>query len=162
MPKPEWKSLSWWIYSAAGAGHAPIAPGTAGSAVGAALLLLPGRVPGLPGWQSPVWALPIAALFLAGVWSCRAAEAAHGKDPGVVVVDEVVGMFVSLLFLPNSIAAVASGFFLFRAFDIVKPFPARLAEKARGGWGIMLDDVAAGVWANIVLRAVLWIGGKVV
>ncbi|MFH1682136.1 MAG: phosphatidylglycerophosphatase A [Candidatus Eisenbacteria bacterium] len=161
MNRSDRKSLSWWIYSAAGAGLAPVAPGTAGSAAAAAFLLLPGRIPGIPAWTHPGWGALLVLLFFAGVWSCRAAEAAHGRDPGIVVVDEVVGMLVALFLVPNSLAAVAAGFFLFRLFDIVKPFPVRLAEKARGGWGILLDDVAAGIYANLALRLLLFIGGKV-
>jgi phosphatidylglycerophosphatase A len=152
--------IAFWIYSAGGSGKAPVAPGTAGSAVAALLLLLPGRVPGIPAWSSPGWALVVLVLFLGGVWASARAEAAYGKDPGVVVIDEVVGMFAALFLVPNSIAAVIGAFFLFRLFDIVKPFPVRAAERVRGSWGIMLDDVIAGIYANVALRLLLLAGGR--
>ncbi len=152
-------TMAFWIYSAGGSGKAPVAPGTAGSAVAALLLLLPGRVPGIPEWNSPAWALAVVLLFLAGVWASARAEAAFGKDPGVVVIDEVAGMFAALYLIPNTVLFVVGAFFLFRLFDIVKPFPVRAAENVRGSWGIMLDDVVAGIYANMALRLLILAGG---
>ena len=106
--------IAFCIYSAGGSGKAPVAPGTAGSAVAALFLLLQGRVPGIPAWSSPVWALLVVALFMAGVWASARAEAAFGKDPGVVVIDEVVGMFAALFLIPNTVLFVVGAFFLFR------------------------------------------------
>jgi phosphatidylglycerophosphatase A len=82
------------------------------------------------------------------------------KDPGIVVVDEIVGMWVTLLFLPFTPMTAALGFLLFRAMDIVKPYPARELEGLRAGWGIMADDVMAGIYANLLLRLALlvWTG----
>jgi phosphatidylglycerophosphatase A len=108
----------------------------------------------------PGWGALLLLVFFVGVRSCRAAEAAHGKDPGVVVIDEVLGMLVALYLIPNSIPAVAAAFLFFRLFDIVKPFPARLAERARGGWGVMLDDAVAGIYANLAVRALFFLGGN--
>jgi phosphatidylglycerophosphatase A len=76
------------------------------------------------------------------------------------VIDEVLGMLVSLFLIPNGLAAVVAAFFFFRFFDIVKPFPARHAERARGGWGVMLDDVVAGVYANACVRLLLFAGER--
>jgi len=73
-------------------------------------------------------------------------------DPGVVVIDEVVGMLLTLAFVPVGWAGVLAGFVLFRLFDIIKPYPCARAERLPGGWGIMADDVLAGVYANVVLR----------
>ena len=80
------------------------------------------------------------------------AERVGLKDPGIVVVDEVLGQWVTLLALPFTPATAALGFLLFRAMDIVKPWPARDLERLPGGWGIMADDVAAGVYAHLALR----------
>lgn len=152
--------IAWFVYSAAGSGEAPIAPGTAGTALAALLLLLPGRIPVFPRWENPIWAIAVAIVFFAGVRATAYAEARHGRDPAIVVIDEVAGMMVTLFLLPNTILAVLLGFFLFRFFDIVKPWPVRLAEKPRGGWGVMLDDVAAGIYANLVLRLLLFLTGS--
>jgi phosphatidylglycerophosphatase A len=134
-------------------GHCPIAPGTAGSA--AALLLY-----ALLRWiGSPVLDVAvIAALFAAGCWAGSVAESHYGRtDPGHVVLDEVIGMLVTLLFVPVTWVGVGVGFLLFRAFDIVKPFPARQCERLHGGFGIMADDAVAGVYGNLALRLVIWV-----
>jgi phosphatidylglycerophosphatase A len=134
-------------------GHFPIAPGTAGSAA-ALLLFALLRMAG-----SPVLEVAVTlALLAVGCWAGSAAEAHYGRtDPGYVVIDEVVGMLVTLLFVPVSAAGAIIGFFLFRVFDIVKPFPARRCERLRGGLGIMADDVVAGVYGNLALRVVLFL-----
>ncbi|MBN1826524.1 MAG: phosphatidylglycerophosphatase A [Candidatus Eisenbacteria bacterium] len=147
------------VYSALYTGFAPVAPGTAGSALAALLLLLPGRLPGLPAWERPEWIAAIAVITLAGAWSARYAEAKYGKDPGVVVIDEVAGMAVTLYLIPNGVAAVVAAFFLFRFFDIVKPWPVRTVEEGTGVWGIMLDDILAGVYANVSLRLAIFLWG---
>jgi phosphatidylglycerophosphatase A len=77
------------------------------------------------------------------------------EDPGIVVVDEVVGMWTSLLFLPFTVGTAALAFVLFRVLDVIKPYPARDLEALPGGWGIMSDDLMAGVYANLALRAAL-------
>jgi phosphatidylglycerophosphatase A len=79
-------------------------------------------------------------------------ERSFGEDPSIVVIDEIVGMWISLLFLPRSIATVLAAFLFFRAFDIIKPPPARQLERLKGGWGVMLDDAAAGVYANVAVQ----------
>jgi phosphatidylglycerophosphatase A len=133
-----------------GSGYSPIAPGTAGSAVGLVLLLPLARL--APGWQVAI----AAATFLAGVAAAgHVAARVRVEDPGIVVVDEVVGQWVSLLFLPLSPLTLLLGFLLFRALDIVKPWPARQLEALHGGWGIMADDLMAGVYANLLLRVAL-------
>ena len=134
-------------------GRCPIAPGTAGSA--AALLLFGAlRLTGMPA----VEAAAIIAVTVAGVWSASVTEQHLGvEDPGIVVIDEVAGMLVTLAFVPVGWGGMAIGFVLFRLFDIVKPFPCSRAERLPGGWGIVADDVVAGVYGNLVLRAVLWL-----
>ena len=130
-------------------GYSPVAPGTAGSLVGAALYFI-------PGFEAPaVLAAAIIVIFFLGVFASAQMEKELGEDPPVVVIDEVVGMWVSLLFLPKTLWAVSVSFLLFRAFDIFKPPPARRLEHYQHGWGIMLDDVAAGVYANAATNLVL-------
>jgi phosphatidylglycerophosphatase A len=96
------------------------------------------------------------ALFAVGVWAAGKAEEFFGRtDPSQVVVDEVVGQMLTFLLLPHAgWKWLVGGFLLFRAFDIVKPFPARQAERIPRGWGIMLDDVVAGVYALSVLAVI--------
>jgi phosphatidylglycerophosphatase A len=96
------------------------------------------------------------ALFAVGVWAAGEGEEFFGRtDPGQVVVDEVVGQMLTFLLLPHATWKwLVGGFLLFRAFDIVKPFPARQAERIPRGWGIMLDDVVAGVYGMAVLAII--------
>jgi phosphatidylglycerophosphatase A len=134
-------------------GFFPFAPGTAGSAA-AILLFLPVR------WTGSIAVeLAVAALVSAvGVWAATETEKALGvEDPGPVVIDEVAGMLVSLLFLPASWGVIAAAFLCFRLFDIVKPWPCGRLERLHGGLGIMADDLAAGVYANLTVHLLLWI-----
>ncbi len=143
-----------FIATALGVGYAPIAPGTFGSAVGLVVwLLLPPSV--------PVQLLAIALISIAGAWSGSVAEAHfHKRDPSQVVVDEVAGMMVTLLLNPvPRFAWLVFAFLLFRAADIVKPFPVDRLERLPGGVGIMADDLAAGVYANVALRLLMWAVG---
>ncbi|MEW6319802.1 MAG: phosphatidylglycerophosphatase A [Acidobacteriota bacterium] len=129
-------------------GFFPIAPGTAGS-LAALALYMPLRWWGGDGLQ----AAAIAAVFAAGVWAATRAERVLGRsDPGPVVIDEVLGMLITLAFVPLSVAGAAAGFVLFRVMDVAKPFPAGRAERLAGGWGIMLDDAIAGLYAHAAVR----------
>ncbi len=145
-----------WIATAGGAGYFPIAPGTAGSLVGVAVV---GGLAQLPiGRLASIAALAAAALalFAAGVWAAGEAEKFFGRtDPGQVVMDEVVGQMVTFLLIPHATWKwLVGGFILFRVFDIVKPFPARQAERIPRGWGIMMDDVIAGVYGLAMLTII--------
>jgi len=143
-------SLARVVATAFGSGYSPFAPGTAGSAVGL-LLFWP-----MAAWPWPWQAAAAAALFLVGSLAAgRVARHVGLKDPGIVVVDEVVGQWVTLAVLPFTPVTAGLGFLLFRAMDIVKPWPARDLEQVPGGWGIMADDVAAGVYAHLAVRVVL-------
>jgi len=127
-------------------GYSPVAPGTAGSLVGLALYLI-------PGFEDPwVSSSLIVIVFFIGTISAAVLERLIGEDPSIVVVDEIVGMWVSLFLLPKTLPVMGVSFLLFRLYDIVKPPPARQLERARNGWGIMLDDVAAGLYANLTVR----------
>jgi phosphatidylglycerophosphatase A len=94
-------------------------------------------------------------ITLIGVWSSNAVAKIWGKDPSRVVIDEVAGMCISLLFIPITLKYVIIALVLFRFFDIVKPLFIKKMEMFPGGWGIMLDDVLAGIYANIILQAVI-------
>jgi phosphatidylglycerophosphatase A len=145
-----------WIATAGGAGYFPVAPGTAGSLVGLAVVVGLGQLPLQRPAAIAVLAASCAALFALGVWAAGEAEDFFGRtDPGQVVVDEVVGQMLTFLLLPHATWKwLAGGFLLFRAFDIVKPFPARQAERIPRGWGIMLDDVVAGLYSLAVLAVI--------
>lgn len=92
-----------------------------------------------------------------GIWGGNKVERLWGKDSSKVVIDEVAGMMISLLFVPVTITNVLIALFLFRVFDITKPFFIRDLEKLPGGWGVMADDVLAGIYANILLQAIIYL-----
>lgn len=97
-----------------------------------------------------------AAVTALGIWVGNIVEQDWGKDSYRVVIDEVAGMFVSLLFIPVDWKWLLAGFILFRFFDIAKPLYIRRMEVLKGGWGVMLDDVLAGVYANIILQLIVF------
>jgi phosphatidylglycerophosphatase A len=139
-----------------GSGHSPFAPGTAGSAVGL-LLFWPLRDLAWPWQLAAVAILSLVVALAAG----RVAGKLGLEDPGLVVVDEVAGQWLTLVALPFTPVTALVGFLAFRAMDIVKPWPARDLERLHGGWGIMADDLAAGVYAHLLLRVglLVWPAG---
>lgn len=142
--------LATLVATGLGSGYSPFAPGTAGSAVGLLLFWPAARLP--LAWQVAL----TVAVFAAGVAAASHLARRLGiEDPGVVVIDEVVGMWITLLALPFTPLTAAVGFFAFRAMDVWKPYPARRLEHLHGGWGIMADDVMAGVYANLLVRLAL-------
>jgi phosphatidylglycerophosphatase A len=144
------------IATVLGVGYAPIAPGTFGSAAG---LLLWWLLPSSPAVQAVV----IVALFVAGSWSGSVAERHFGRtDPGQVVVDEVMGMLITLWLNPVGWAGALLAFFLFRLFDVIKPYPSNRLERLHGGVGVMADDGMAAVYANLALRVCIWLSGYLV
>jgi phosphatidylglycerophosphatase A len=145
-------ALAVFIASVAYTGYAPIAPGTFGSAA-ALVVYVALRLLDLTRFEGPL----IVATFIVGVWAASETARHLGRtDPGVVVIDEVVGMLMTVAFLHVSVTGAIAGFFLFRLFDIVKPFPAAQSERLPGGMGIMTDDVFAGLYAQLVLRGLAW------
>lgn len=95
-------------------------------------------------------------MIALSVWAAGVVERSSGRtDPGFIVADEVSGYLVTMAFAPVSVTSAIIGFFLFRLFDITKPPPARRFERLHGGLGIVMDDVAAGVYANVVLQVVM-------
>jgi phosphatidylglycerophosphatase A len=139
------------IATALGVGYVPFAPGTFGSAAGLVLWWL------LP--ASPlVQAASIVTVFVVGAWSGSVAERHFRRsDPGQVVIDEVLGMLITLFLVPVGWPGAIMGFLLFRVADIVKPYPANRLERLHGGLGIMADDAMAAIYANLALRACLWV-----
>ncbi|MDL2329042.1 phosphatidylglycerophosphatase A [Desulfosarcina sp. OttesenSCG-928-A07] len=134
-------------------GYAPKAPGTFGSLSALPLCLGLALLP----WKTAT--LLIVALTLVSVWISGAAATLLGeKDPKSVVIDEIWGMAIALTGLPFTFPVVFFGFLGFRFFDILKPFPIRwIDKKLSGGWGIMLDDVLAGIFTNILIRAGMYL-----
>ena len=142
-----------FIATGAGSGFLPKAPGTWGTLVGL-LLWWP-----LAGLSMAAYLAAVAVLFIVGVASAGAAEKILDRgDPGVVVIDEIVGVLIALAAVPLHPVAALAGFALFRLFDIAKPFPVGWVDRhLHGGLGIMLDDVAAGLYALLVLHLGLWL-----
>jgi phosphatidylglycerophosphatase A len=137
------------LATAFGVGRAPVAPGTFGSAVGLILWAV------LPA-SALVQALAIALVMIAGVWSAGVAERHYrATDPGVVVIDEVLGMLLALFLNPVGWMGASAAFVLFRFFDVIKPYPANRLERLHGGLGVMCDDAVAGLYANAALRLLI-------
>jgi phosphatidylglycerophosphatase A len=148
------KILSRLISTMMGIGYSPIAPGTAGSL---AAMLVWWFLPASP---LLVHFIFILVLFLIGTWASSITEQDwircygddKGHDPQVVVIDEAVGVFIAVFVIPKSLYYAIAAFVLFRFFDIVKPFPINRSQKLSGGWGIMIDDVIAGIYSNILIQ----------
>jgi phosphatidylglycerophosphatase A len=137
------------IATVGGVGYAPFAPGTFGSAAGLLVWWLLGP-------SAIAQGVAIVAIFAAGIWSAAACERHFCRtDPGHVVVDEVVGMLITLFLNPVGWGGAFVAFLLFRVADVVKPFPANRFEQLHGGLGVMADDAMAAVYANLALRAIL-------
>lgn len=137
-----------------GLGYSPIMPGTIGSLVGIVIffILIQLNVPML------VLGCIITALFFFGVVTATKAEKIFNKkDAKTIVIDEVVGCLVYLYLIPLEIWCIILGFIIYRILDIIKPFPADSLQELRGGWGIMLDDLIAGVYAGIIINIILWL-----
>lgn len=140
------------IASAGGAGYVPFAPGTFGSLVGLGLW---GILPASP----LIHGAAVVTLLIAGSWAAGATERHLNKtDPGQVVIDEVMGMLVTLFLNPVGWGGAWLGFLLFRIADVIKPFPANRLERLPGGLGVMADDLMAGLYANLALRALTQLG----
>jgi phosphatidylglycerophosphatase A len=138
-----------------GSGLAKYAPGTFGTLVAIPLYL---AISGLPAW---LYAVTVIAAFALGVWLCDTVSSDLGvHDHGGIVYDEFVGFWITMFLVPPSLVAVVAGFALFRLFDIWKPGPIRWCDRSvGGGFGIMLDDVLAGVAACATLHVLLRVLG---
>jgi phosphatidylglycerophosphatase A len=142
------------LSTAFGIGYSPIASGTAGSLV--TLLVY---------WFLPVshnlyFLFLIIIIFFVGVITASVTEkelikkvgSEKGQDPSIVVIDEVIGMLIAIYAIPKTLPFLIAAFILFRVFDILKPFPINASQKIPRGWGIMIDDVIAGIYANILIQ----------
>lgn len=148
-PTPKSRLPALAVATAFGVGYAPVASGTFGSAAGLVLWALLPKTPAAQG-------IAIAALFVAGSWAGSVAERHFGRtDPGEVVVDEVMGMLITLFATGVGWRGAVAGFFVFRLFDIIKPFPARRLERLHGGVGVMADDAMAAIYGNVVMQLAL-------
>lgn len=134
-------------------GYVPVASGTFGSLVGIPFVFIFSMMP------TVLAALAVLAVILIAVWAAHEVEQLlNAKDPGCIVIDEIAGMGVTMLAVPFTLATCIAGFVLFRIFDVIKPPPARQMERRlKGGWGVVMDDVVAGVMANLVLRMALYL-----
>ena len=132
-------------------GYVPVAPGTFGSAAGL-LVFLAVRSTG----SAAIELATIAVIFAVGLWAGTVAE--HhlgGVDPGPVVLDEVLGMLVTLALLPVNVTGAIVGFLVFRLLDVVKPWPSAQFERLPGGLGVMADDAMAAIYGNLVMRGLI-------
>ena len=149
------KRLSYVLATGFGTGYSPFAPGTAG----ALFFML------VAGWWFPTSALGYQVgltvlLFVISVYTSTVVEKdlikrlgeEKGHDAGMIVIDEIVGMALALVAIPVSYYSIITAFVLFRVFDITKPFPINKSQKLPSGWGITLDDVIAGIFANILVQ----------
>ena len=139
-----------------GIGYIPYAPGTFGSLLGLWICYV---LADLNIWAVVGWTI---SLVIVAVWVADAAEEKMAqKDPGSIVIDEIAGMVVTLIGIPFSISTAVAAFILFRIFDIAKPFPIRLIDqKLSGGFGVVMDDILAGIYGNLSLRLLLLIQSR--
>lgn len=153
------KLISKIIATTFGIGYCPLAPGTAGSLFILVLYWL------LPEISNLIFLLIIIFLFTIGVFSASIVEketinrlgSNKGHDPSIIVIDEVIGMLIAVFAIPKTIPYLIAAFILFRLFDIVKPFPINKSQKIPYGWGIVIDDVIAGIYANIAIQIFMFL-----
>lgn len=127
-------------------GYIPFAPGSFASLLALGLFLI-------PGFENPTLQISVISLFtIVGIIIGNKFEKVYGKDPKQCTIDEMVGMWIALLFVPKYVWYLVLAFILWRVLDILKPFPANILEKVQGGWGIMLDDIIAGIYSLILVH----------
>lgn len=141
------KILGSGLYS----GYIKTASGTFASLVALFIYLI-------PGFENPTLMIfVISVCIVAGVPIADKFEKEYGKDPSQFTLDEFIGTWITFLFLPKKIWYLIPAFLIWRALDIFKPFPARRLEKINGGWGVILDDVAAGIYSFIVMQIIIYL-----
>ena len=151
------KFLARFLYSGFGSGFSPIMPGTCGTV--AAFLLYCLEFVCFPGYYRQINAAIFFLLIIPAVKLGDFAEKDFGrKDPQAVVLDEFFGFFLSVLFIPFSMKNALIAFVLFRIFDILKPFPINRVQKLKGGLGIFMDDIIAGLMANVIIWIAIYAG----
>ena len=143
------------IATSGGVGYIPLAPGTFGALVGFILSILCIFISTDDTKVSILLISAIVISYLAGVWSCRILKNKWGDDPSRVVIDETMGYWVGILFLPLDWRYYLAAFVLFRFFDIVKPLGIKKIDRLHNAHSVMLDDLAAGIYTNVVLQIYL-------
>lgn len=142
------KTITLFIAQGAYSGRFPVAPGTAGTLVGVLLYWC------MKDLSPAVYAFLTSIIFLIGTWAAGRSEVLLGrKDSPSIVIDEIAGYLLAMFLIPTGWWFVAAGFLLFRVFDIMKPYPLKRFEKVPGGFGVMLDDIGAGIYTNLALQA---------
>ncbi|MEN8192948.1 MAG: phosphatidylglycerophosphatase A [Bacteroidota bacterium] len=132
-------------------GYIPFASGTFGSLIALVIYLI-------PGFENPTILLAAISLFtVIGIHVGNKFEKVYGKDPSQCTIDEMVGMWITLLFVPKYLWYILFAFVIWRILDILKPFPVNIIEKLNGGWGIMLDDIMAGIYSLILVHIFIYI-----
>lgn len=144
------KVIQYCVATWFGLGNISLCPGTMGTIGTIPLLLL------VPGTLSQI--VLLTALFFIGIWvSPFVIDDLNQQDPGCIVIDEVVGFLITMLWVPVSALTIVIGFVLFRFFDIRKPLGIKRLEALHGGWGVMMDDVLAGIYSNFLLHLILFV-----
>ena len=144
--------------TALGAGYSPFAPGTMGAIAGCLALWLFEKYNLISTTSTPIPFIGLIVITtILGIIATDKLEEDWGKDPSKVVLDEVIGMWITMMFVPLSFLNVLIGFILFRFFDIAKPLGIRKLESLKGGIGVMADDILAGIYANISLQIIIYI-----
>ena len=141
-----------FIAQGAYSGRFPVAPGTAGTAVGVLLYL------GVRSVSLSTYTAVCVLICVLGVWAAGRAEKILGcKDCSSIVIDEIAGYLISMFLVPFGWGYVVAGFFVFRIFDIIKPWPLHRLQDLHGGIGVMIDDIGAGIYTNLVLQAAAFV-----
>lgn len=149
------KRLAVLLATSGGAGYAPIAPGTAGSAVGVVIYLLTYKL------SAVAQIALVVVVSVIGVWAAdEGARHFQRDDPGQVVIDEVAGQLLTLLLTGVGWVGAIVGFFIFRVLDVIKPWPARRLEHLHGGLGIMADDLMVALYGNILVRVLIFAAAR--
>lgn len=150
------KQINWFeklVGSGFYTGYVPIASGTFGSLVAIVIYLF-------PGFEKLQIIIPaIILLFAYGLFVSSKFEKIYGKDPAQCTVDEIVGTWIALIALPKTFLIILTSFLVWRALDIIKPFPAKTSEKLPGGIGIMIDDVISGFYSLIIVHLIVYTFG---
>jgi len=138
------------IATGLGVGYSPFAPGTLGTILTIPVYYFLSEIP------SPIYEITLVGFFFLSVWISENAEIFLGKkDDPRIAIDEMMGFLITMLWVPKTPFFILAGFILFRIFDIFKPFPIRRLEKVKGGYGVVLDDVMAGIFTNVILRFII-------
>ena len=144
--------LKRFIATAGGIGYLPLAPGTWAAIITSSVWFVTFKILGS---SENIQLLILPVIIVSGIYCSGKILDNTDKDPSHIVIDEVAGMCLTLLLIPPTFQNIFAGFILFRFFDILKPFGIKRMEKINGGWGIMLDDLLAGVYSHIILRILI-------